>query len=176
AWVQSLSKSCQRHQTKSAAGTSFVYDAPGRILWAGDDRGSIFSFLFDMATGKLTKAKWLVVSEGSSICSISARSWISREARERSLLVNACVTKLLLYSEEDNEGTLQLKRSFSFQHGSQHVHSIFCPLMSFRKGVCVVTGSEDASVYFDVGRNTKAIVWLLPTLPAWLSSGGESRK
>lgn len=117
---------------------SLSFDAPGRILWAGDDRGSIFSFLFDMATGtgscstpqpsvcvrilvqwaerrhrwrgkqadlfsavshagKLTKAKRLVVSEGSSICSISARSWISREARDPSLLVNACVNKLLLY-------------------------------------------------------------------------------
>ncbi|MEQ2185055.1 hypothetical protein GOODEAATRI_014315 [Goodea atripinnis] len=29
---------------------SLSFDAPGRILWAGDDRGSIFSFLFDMAT------------------------------------------------------------------------------------------------------------------------------
>ncbi|KAA8591396.1 hypothetical protein FQN60_002339 [Etheostoma spectabile] len=138
---------------------SLSFDAPGRILWAGDDRGSIFSFLFDMATGKLTKAKRLVVSEGSAICSISARSWISREARDPSLLINACVNKLLLYRVVDNDGTLQLKRSFPIQHGSQHVHSIFCPLMSFRQGACVVTGSEDACVYFfDVERNTKAIV------------------
>ncbi|KAI3357492.1 hypothetical protein L3Q82_015910, partial [Scortum barcoo] len=138
---------------------SLSFDAPGRILWAGDDRGSIFSFLFDMATGKLTKAKRLVVSEGSSICSISARSWISREARDPSLLINACVNKLLLYRVVDNDGTLQLKRSFPIQHGSQLVHSIFCPLMSFRQGACVVTGSEDGCVYFfDVERNTKAIV------------------
>ena len=34
---------------------SMSFDAPGKILWAGDDRGSIFSFLFDMATGTLTK-------------------------------------------------------------------------------------------------------------------------
>lgn len=33
---------------------SLSFDAPGRILWAGDDRGSIFSFLFDMATGACT--------------------------------------------------------------------------------------------------------------------------
>lgn len=110
------------------------FDAPGRLLWAGDDRGSVFSFLFDMATGrrttglrldtlccsplptlsehsggpslclffsslsgKLTKAKRLVVHEGSPVTSISARSWVSREARDPSLLINTCLNKLLLY-------------------------------------------------------------------------------
>lgn len=126
---------------------SLSFDAPGRILWAGDDRGSIFSFLFDMATGivttlpfgrvlpcagyrawllmcvsaaaaclrptgKLTKAKRLVVSEGSSICSISARSWISREARDPSLLVNACVNKLLLYRSVCEDKSLFVNRQF----------------------------------------------------------------
>lgn len=43
----------------------------------------------------------------------------------------------------DNDGTLQLKRSFPIQHGSQLVHSIFCPLMSFRQGACV--GESSAS-------------------------------
>lgn len=138
---------------------SLSFDAPGRILWAGDERGSIFSFLFDMATGKLTKAKRMVVSEGSSISSISARSWISREARDPSLLVNACINKLLLYRVMDNEGTLQLKRTFEIAHNSHPVRSIFCPLMSFRQGACVVTGSEDMCVYFfDVERVNKAVV------------------
>ncbi|XP_064415361.1 WD repeat-containing protein 13 isoform X1 [Latimeria chalumnae] len=138
---------------------SLSFDSPGRILWAGDDRGSIFSFLFDMATGKLTKAKRLVVSEGSPVSCICARSWISREARDPSLLVNACINKLLLYRVVDNEGTLQLKRSFQIQHSSHPIRSIFCPLMSFRQGACVVTGSEDMCVYFfDVERATKAIV------------------
>lgn len=105
------------------------------------------------------------MNEGSPISSISARSWISREARDPSLLINACVNKLQLYRLEctysnsdchflltemiidqcgtgvdrvvDNEGTLQLKRSFPIQHGSQPLHSIFCPLMSFRQGACV---------------------------------------
>ncbi|KAG9467727.1 hypothetical protein GDO78_014429 [Eleutherodactylus coqui] len=138
---------------------SLSFDSAGRILWAGDDRGSIFSFLFDMATGKLTKAKRLVVSEGSAITSISARSWISREARDPSLLVNACINKLLLYRVVDNEGALQLKRTFPVQQMSHALGSIFCPLMSFRQGACVVTGSEDMCVYFfDVERATKAIV------------------
>ncbi|ERE63735.1 WD repeat-containing protein 13 [Cricetulus griseus] len=135
------------------------FDAPGRLLWAGDDRGSIFSFLFDMATGKLTKAKRLVVHEGSPITSISARSWVSREARDPSLLINACLNKLLLYRVVDNEGTLQLKRSFPIEQSSHPVRSIFCPLMSFRQGACVVTGSEDMCVhFFDVERAAKAAV------------------
>ncbi|OBS81152.1 hypothetical protein A6R68_20674 [Neotoma lepida] len=135
------------------------FDAPGRLLWAGDDRGSIFSFLFDMATGKLTKAKRLVVHEGSPVTSISARSWVSREARDPSLLINACLNKLLLYRVVDNEGTLQLKRSFPIEQSSHPVRSIFCPLMSFRQGACVVTGSEDMCVhFFDVERAAKAAV------------------
>uniref|UniRef100_A0A8C9JD65 WD repeat-containing protein 13 n=1 Tax=Panthera tigris altaica TaxID=74533 RepID=A0A8C9JD65_PANTA len=135
------------------------FDAPGRLLWAGDDRGSVFSFLFDMATGKLTKAKRLVVHEGSPVTSISARSWVSREARDPSLLINACLNKLLLYRVVDNEGTLQLKRSFPIEQGSHPVRSIFCPLMSFRQGACVVTGSEDMCVhFFDVERAAKAAV------------------
>lgn len=50
-----------------------------------------------MVAGKLTKAKRLVVHEGSPVTSISARSWVSREARDPSLLINACLNKLLLY-------------------------------------------------------------------------------
>lgn len=37
----------------------------------------------------------------------------------------------------DNEGTLQLKRSFPIEQSSHPVRSIFCPLMSFRQGACV---------------------------------------
>ncbi|XP_023056360.1 WD repeat-containing protein 13 isoform X1 [Piliocolobus tephrosceles] len=85
------------------------FDAPGRLLWAGDDRGSVFSFLFDMATGKLTKAKRLVVHEGSPVTSISARSWVSREARDPSLLINACLNKLLLYRWVPHQGLLEME-------------------------------------------------------------------
>lgn len=60
-------------------------------VWIGQ---FLLHFIF---AGKLTKAKRLIVNEGSSITSISARSWISREARDPSLLINACINKLLLY-------------------------------------------------------------------------------
>lgn len=59
--------------------------------------GSPSSASVPIFVGKLTKAKRLMVNEGSSVTSISARSWISREARDPSLLINACINKLLLY-------------------------------------------------------------------------------
>ena len=36
---------------------ALAFDPTGRVLWAGDDRGAIFSFTIDIATGKLTKTR-----------------------------------------------------------------------------------------------------------------------
>ena len=46
------------------------FDAPGRLLWAGDDRGSVFSFLFDMATGRQAPGLswWLSGKESTCQC------------------------------------------------------------------------------------------------------------
>lgn len=60
-------------------------------------------------------------------------------------MVALCICRVV-----DNDGTLQLKRSFPIQHGSQLVHSIFCPLMSFRQGACVGKSSLSCpSVVFE---------------------------
>ena len=142
---------------------ALCFDAPGRVLWAGDDRGSISSFLCDPGTGRLTKASRVVVQAGGSITSLSARAWASREAPDPSLLVNACPDRLLLFRVVEEEGSgapgLRLRRSFPTRHREQPLRSCFCPLMSFRQGACVVTGSEDACVhFFDVGRSARATV------------------
>ncbi|KAM4880045.1 WD repeat-containing protein 13 [Sylvia borin] len=143
---------------------ALCFDAPGRVLWAGDDRGSVSSFLCDPGTGRLTKASRVLVQAGGSITSLSARAWASREAPDPSLLVNACPDRLLLFRVVEDEGGsgapgLRLRRSFPTRHREQPLRSCFCPLMSFRQGACVVTGSEDASVhFFDVGRSARATV------------------
>ena len=36
---------------------ALAFDTTGHVLWAGDDRGAIFSFTIDIATGKLTKTR-----------------------------------------------------------------------------------------------------------------------
>jgi WD repeat-containing protein 13 len=48
----------------------------------------------------------------------------------------------------DRDGSLALKKRFATQHSEYSVKSTFCPIMSFRRGVCVVSGGEDACVYF----------------------------
>ncbi|XP_053908229.1 WD repeat-containing protein 13 isoform X4 [Cuculus canorus] len=162
---------------------ALCFDALGRVLWAGDDRGSVSSFLCDPGTGRLTKASRVVVASGGSVTSLSARAWANREAPDPSLLVNACPDRLLLFRcrgaamgqlwggrgahwprahrvvEEDGSGApgLRLRRSFPTRHRQQPLRSCFCPLMSFRQGACVVTGSEDACVhFFDVGRASRS--------------------
>ena len=36
---------------------SLMFDSTGRLMWSADDKGSIFSFIFDVQTGKLNKSK-----------------------------------------------------------------------------------------------------------------------
>ncbi|XP_046581880.1 LOW QUALITY PROTEIN: WD repeat-containing protein 13-like [Haliotis rubra] len=136
-----------------------AFDSSGRILWAGDERGSIFSFTLDVATGKLTKTRRITVCDGQPITSISARAWINREARDPSLLVNCCLNSLCLFRIISNDGALQLKKSFPIKQRTHHIKSTFCPLMSFRQGACVVSGSEDMCVYFfDITKESKSCV------------------
>ncbi|KAM7295829.1 WD repeat-containing protein 13 [Ixodes scapularis] len=132
-----------------------TFDPTGKLLWAGDDRGYIVSYLFDLATGKLTKGKRLLVWDQCPITCLSARHWASREARNPSLLANCGLANaLVLYSVQGADGSLLLKRKFNVKHrGRTPVRSSFCPIMSFRQGACVVTGSEDQCVnFFDVER------------------------
>ncbi|GAB6020699.1 WD repeat-containing protein 13 [Chamberlinius hualienensis] len=136
-----------------------AFDSSGKILWTGDNKGIITTFHYDIATGKLTKGKRFHTKEEAPITSISYRNWISREARDPSLLINAAANSLLLFGVIDAEGGLQLKRKFNVCHNHLRIHSSFCPIMSFRQGACVVSASEDCCVYFfDVEREFRPCV------------------
>ena len=60
-------------------------------------QGTIYSFSFDLATGQLRKGHQTVVHSGCPLTSIQSRSWISREARDPSVLVNVAADALCLY-------------------------------------------------------------------------------
>lgn len=67
----------------------------------------------------------------------------------------------IYYRVLNREGSLKLKRRFFVRHKNSRclVRSTFCPIMSFRQGACVVTGSEDSCVYFlDIERDIKPVV------------------
>jgi len=138
---------------------ALTFDSSGKILWAGDDRGVIMSVLFDLPTGKLLRGQRILVCEARPITCLSARNWVSREARDPSLLVNCAFNALTLFRIVDGEGSLQLRKKFSIRHQSLSIKSSFCPMMSFRQGACVVTGSEDCCVYFfDIENDKKKCV------------------
>ncbi|XP_066933799.1 WD repeat-containing protein 13-like [Clytia hemisphaerica] len=124
------------------------FDPSGTFLWAGDDKGVLMSFAFNVMSGKLTKSRKIAIGDNCSITSLSARTWVSREARDPSLLVNLASNSLRLYGISPINDDLQLKTTFPIQQAKSRIRSSFCPLMSFRQGACIVTGSEDMSVYF----------------------------
>lgn len=130
-----------------AAVRALEFDSSGTILWSGDDKGSVFAFAINI-TGKLQRTRRIIIAENCPITSISHRTWISREARDPSLLISCKNNALYLFRIVSSDGNLQLKSTFPVVHKKQTVRSSFCPLMSFRQGACVVTGSEDMTVYF----------------------------
>ncbi|VVC99197.1 unnamed protein product [Leptidea sinapis] len=98
---------------------SIACESSGRMFWAAND--------------KLRRC-----SVGGAVTCLSWSPWL---ARHPALLVSAATDSLYLFS-------LSLKKRYETSHRSHSVKSSFCPIMSFRRGVCVVTGSEDACVYF----------------------------
>ncbi|KAJ1526883.1 hypothetical protein ONE63_008438 [Megalurothrips usitatus] len=138
---------------------SVACEATGHLIWAGNNKGVIVSFIIDAGSGRLTKCRKLNIAENCPITCLSWRAWMSREARDPTLLVNCGANVVCLFRVSDNNGTLQLRRKFAVRHKHHLLRSTFCPIMSFRQGACIVTGSEDSCVYFlDIEREGKACV------------------
>lgn len=151
---------------------------PGAILWAGTESGAIVAVGFDSKMNKLlSKTKRTVYisaikSEGSAfhypVTSLRTKTWLSREARDPTLLANAGSNNLLLFRILTKPlGALQISRSIALSDSPSPpicssssaldlpVRSNFCPLMSFSEGACVISGSLDCGVnFFDVARDS----------------------
>ncbi|GBP34950.1 WD repeat-containing protein 13 [Eumeta japonica] len=108
-----------------------------------DGKGVIVSYRVEPTGGALSKLRRCL--SGGAVSCLSWSPWL---ARHPALLVNAADNSLYLYRIADREGSLVLKKRFDNAHLTHSVKSTFCPIMSFRRGVCVVTGSEDSCVYF----------------------------
>lgn len=125
----------------------------GLVIWAGTEKGLIFSFQFEPQTGCLTKL--LRVQEtGGMITSLTWRSWHSKDSPWPVLLVSSACNAALLYRITDSQGSLSLWRKYPIRHRHYYIKSTFCPQM----GACIIaTGSEDGAVHLlDSVREGKA--------------------
>jgi WD repeat-containing protein 13 len=117
-------------------------------------QGLIFSIVINAANGRISKCRRLSLGDHCSITCISWRAWCSREARDPTLLANVTNNAVYLFryftifkfefkiisnffSVADSEGKLLLKKRFPVKHKELSIHSTFCPIMSFRQGVCI---------------------------------------
>ncbi|KAG6454766.1 hypothetical protein O3G_MSEX008857 [Manduca sexta] len=134
---------------------SIACESSGRMFWAANDKGIIVSYRLEGAGGSLSKLRRCLV--GGAVTCLSWSPWL---ARHPALLVSAADNSLYLFRIADRDGSLVLKKRFDVMHNQYSVKSTFCPIMSFRRGVCVVSGSEDSCVYFlDIeGHNEQPVV------------------
>ncbi|XP_004921978.2 WD repeat-containing protein 13 [Bombyx mori] len=135
--------------------TAIACESSGRMFWAANDKGVIVSYRLEGAGGSVSKLRRCSV--GAAVSCLSWSPWL---ARHPALLVSAADDSLCLFRIADREGALVLKKRFEVPHRGRGVRSTFCPIMSFRRGVCVVSGSEDCCVYFlDIeGRSEQPVV------------------
>lgn len=145
----------------SSTAVSLTFNSSGSLLWVGGGNGVLHSFIYDLASNKLRKGHQVTLSAGHPITCIQFRSWISLEAQDPSILVNVACNQLCLFRVTNNKGLVQLRKSFTIKQSTHRVRSVFCPLMSFRQGACVVTGNEDMTVsFFDIEKACKSSVKL----------------
>ena len=125
------------------------------LVWAGTERGAVFSFKVDTSVGKLSKGHRHLVAEGCKVTSIVSRP----STTNTRILINVSNNSLLLFTVTDSMGSLSLLRQFSVVHTDLNIRSSFAPLMSYRSGECVVSASQDGGVYFfDVSRSSKSCI------------------
>jgi len=136
--------------------TSMTFDSQGQYLFAGNDRGEVFTLECSKSTGLIQRLHKLSVSK-RAISSLSYSSWYTREKRDPSLLVSCKENVVKLYGIEETK--FVLKNTFFVQNRFSDVRSCFCPLMSFLKGACIVSGSEDCGVMiFNVMNKQKPLI------------------
>ncbi|XP_003737800.2 WD repeat-containing protein 13 [Galendromus occidentalis] len=144
---------CQQLQGNARA-QALTFSICGTLLWVGDDKGSIHSYVFDISSGKLLKGRRFCAPEGKPVTCISFRHWVNRQARDPCLLVNSGTLLLVYGVVNPKDGTLVLKKRIHVCAESKTpapLKSCFSPIMSFRDGSCVVTGSIDGGlIFFDV--------------------------
>ncbi|XP_022708855.1 WD repeat-containing protein 13-like isoform X2 [Varroa jacobsoni] len=69
-----------------ARALSMAFSICGTLLWVGDDKGSISSYVFDIASGRLSRGRRFCAPGGGPVTCLSFRHWVNRQARDPCLL------------------------------------------------------------------------------------------
>ncbi|KAL6845458.1 hypothetical protein ACP4OV_024953 [Aristida adscensionis] len=140
--------------------TALDIDHTGQLIFTGDAQGCIYTVSVNSHTGSLSRTHRNKSSKSKSpITTIQYRTF-SLVARCPVLLSCAQDGNLSFFSiATDAKGYLTLICSLKLASRVQSIRASFCPLLSLEKGEFIVTGSEDANVYFyDLARPKNSCV------------------
>lgn len=140
--------------------TAMDNDHTGQHLFAGDAQGCIYSVKVNSHTGAISRShKNRSIKSKSPITTVQYRTF-SFVARGPVLLACARDGNICFFSVAlEVQGYLTLLCSLKLAPRSHNIGASFCPLLSLGKGEFVVSGSEDANVYFyDLTRPKHACV------------------
>ncbi|KAG6508456.1 hypothetical protein ZIOFF_033830 [Zingiber officinale] len=140
--------------------TAMDNDHTGQHLFAGDAQGCIYSVKVNSHTGAISRShKNRSIRSKSPITTVQYRTF-SFVARGPVLLACARDGNICFFSVAlEVQGYLTLLCSLKLAPRSHNIGASFCPLLSLGKGEFVVSGSEDANVYFyDLTRPKHACV------------------
>ncbi|XP_033214973.1 WD repeat-containing protein 13-like isoform X2 [Belonocnema kinseyi] len=118
-------------------------ESGGTLVWAGNDRGVVFSFRFIPRSHRLSRLR-RIEGLGGQVTSISWRTWLSKEFPWPTLLISSACNAVTLYRVVDDKGSLVRWKKYPVKHRQYLVHSTFCPQMG---ASLIATGSEDGSVH-----------------------------
>jgi len=132
-------KGCREKVSESV--TCLVFGPDGRVVWAADNKGHIYSIAIDSLSCSLKRLKCTSIPGGGSICSLSSRPGHPKPL----LLVSSSSDLLFMFSIEKGDSLL-LVRKCAVRLNALLIRSVFCPLVTAQRGACVVSGSAEGSV------------------------------
>jgi len=137
--------------------TSMQFDAIGNFLFAADDKGYVEVYKSTKESGALQLFHKTAVCPGKNITSLSFKSISIDQQNTPSILVNCRDSTLKVFMMKNSQpGTLIQVKEFPVANRKENIRASWCPV---RDTACVVTGSDDANIYFyDLRRKEKPCI------------------
>jgi WD40 repeat protein len=155
--IQSLANIKESIRGRSGV-TCLAFSTHADLLFVGDAKCFVTVFRWDAQNGLIKKnaLECKKISEtGQRITSLHYAQYLSSNKQLNScLLINACDDNVHMYRISSGKTfRFELKRSFSIPNKKENIRSEFSPLLTYRSGAYIASGSESSEVYiFDASR------------------------